>query len=163
MRAVVPFYGVYDFSDHYGLQAQKTMSGFLERMVMKDTFSANPDAYKRASPMHRIHTDAPPFFIIHGTNDSLISVEEARHFSALLRQASKSPVAYAEIPGAQHAFEIFHSIRTSCTDPPETADAVPDTLLGFAISVLGEKTMSPRGPAATINNTEPIRATIKVA
>ena len=63
--------------------------------------------------MHRIHADAPPFFVIHGSHDSLASVEEARHFADLLRRTSLAPVAYAEIPGAQHAFEIFHSLRTT--------------------------------------------------
>ena len=32
-------------------------------------------------------------------------------FAADLRSLSKSPVAYAEIAGAQHAFEIFPSLR----------------------------------------------------
>ena len=41
------------------------------------------------------------------------SVEEARQFAKLLRETSKAPVAYAEIPGAQHAFEVFHSQRTT--------------------------------------------------
>jgi acetyl esterase/lipase len=63
--------------------------------------------------MHRIHAAAPPFFIIHGTHDSLAPVAEARHFADLLRQASSSVVVYAEIPGAQHAFEVFHSLRTA--------------------------------------------------
>ena len=30
----------------------------------------------------------------------------------LLREEAHAPVAYAEIPGAQHAFEVFHSLRT---------------------------------------------------
>ena len=55
----------------------------------------------------------PPFFVIHGSQDSLASVEEARHFAQALQRTSKQPVCYAEIPGAQHAFEIFHSARTS--------------------------------------------------
>ena len=112
VRAAVPFYGVYDFTDHHGLQAQKGIESFLDRVVMKKKLSQEPEAYRRASPMHRIHPDAPPFFIIHGSHDSLASVEEARHFATLLRETSKAPVAYAEIPGAQHAFEIFHSLRT---------------------------------------------------
>ena len=29
-----------------------------------------------------------------------------------LRDVSRSSVVYAELPGAQHAFEIFHSLRT---------------------------------------------------
>ena len=113
LRGCVPFYGVYDFSNHYGLQAQDGMDSFLSRVVMKKSRADDPEAYRRASPMHRIHEDAPPFFIIHGSHDSLASVEEARHFADLLRHKSRSPVAYAEIPGAQHAFEVFHSLRTA--------------------------------------------------
>jgi hypothetical protein len=30
----------------------------------------------------------------------------------MLRAESKNPVAYAELPGAQHAFEVFDSPRT---------------------------------------------------
>ena len=50
--------------------------------------------------------------MIHGANDSLVPVEQARSFVAMLRAESKSPVAYAELPGAQHAFEVFDSPRT---------------------------------------------------
>jgi hypothetical protein len=39
-------------------------------------------------------------------------VEEARRFVATLRAVSRNPVAYAEIPGAQHAFELFPSLRS---------------------------------------------------
>ena len=31
----------------------------------------------------------------------------------LLGKASGEPVCYAEIPGAQHAFEVFHSLRSA--------------------------------------------------
>jgi hypothetical protein len=41
-----------------------------------------------------------------------VSEVQGRLFVGALRWTSKSPVAYAEIPGAQHAFEIFHSLRT---------------------------------------------------
>jgi acetyl esterase/lipase len=113
LRACVPFYGVYDLTNEYGLQAQPGIDSFFGRVVMKKSFAGEPDAFRRASPMHRKHADAPPFFVIHGTHDSLASVEEARHFAKLLRETSKAPVAYAEIPGAQHAFEVFHSRRTT--------------------------------------------------
>lgn len=55
--------------------------------------------------------DAPPFFVLHGADDSLIPVQEARDFVDELRAVSKSPVAYAELPNAQHAFDIFASPR----------------------------------------------------
>jgi acetyl esterase/lipase len=113
VRACVPFYGVYDPAGLYGLHAQHGIESFFERVVMKKSLAEEPEAFRKASPMHRIHAEAPPFFVIHGSHDSLAPVEEARHFAKLLRETSKAPVAYAEIPGAQHAFEVFHSKRTT--------------------------------------------------
>jgi acetyl esterase/lipase len=113
VRACVPFYGIYDFTDEYRLQAYSGLGGFVERTVMKKNQSEDREAFRRASPLHRVHADAPPFFVIHGSHDSLASVEEARHFTDVLRKASHQPAIYAEIPGAQHAFEIFHSLRTT--------------------------------------------------
>ena len=57
--------------------------------------------------------DAPPFFIAHGTEDSVAAVETARRFVAHLRRASPNPVVYAELPHGQHAFDLFHSFRFS--------------------------------------------------
>ena len=51
--------------------------------------------------------------MLHGTNDSLIPVEQARAFSARLRDVSRQPVVYAELPFAQHAFDIFGSARAA--------------------------------------------------
>jgi acetyl esterase/lipase len=110
VQACVPFYGVYDFTDRLGIDAG--IVGFLERMVMKTRIDEDRDAFERASPMSRVRPDAPPFFVVHGSHDSLVPVQTARYFAELLRKTSRSPVAYAEIPFAQHAFEIFHSLRT---------------------------------------------------
>jgi len=109
----VPFYGIYDFANRYDLQAQEGLLDVLEKKVMKKKLEVDLEDFVRASPMHRIHSDAPPMYVIHGDQDSLASVEEARKFVELMRAGSRSPVAYAEIPGAQHAFEIFHSPRCS--------------------------------------------------
>jgi len=56
---------------------------------------------------------APPFFIAHGTKDSLAYVETARRFVRHLRAGSSQPVVYAELPGGQHSFDLFHSLRFS--------------------------------------------------
>jgi acetyl esterase/lipase len=62
------------------------------------------------SPLEADATDAPPFMIIHGKNDSVVPVEYARLLAGKLRRESPSPVIYAELPGAQHAFDRFHTI-----------------------------------------------------
>ena len=53
----------------------------------------------------------PPFFVLHGKQDTLLPVEGARHFVQELRGISRNPVVYAELPGAQHNFDLFHSVR----------------------------------------------------
>ena len=64
-----------------------------------------------SSPLAYDGTGAPPFFLAHGDRDSLIPVEAARLFATKLRAASSNPVVYAELPGAQHGFDRFHSLR----------------------------------------------------
>jgi acetyl esterase/lipase len=87
------------------------MGGFLERVVLKRRVADDPDAYKRASPLRRVHASAPPFMVIHGTHDALAPLIGAQAFAAQLRSVSRAPVVFLELQGAQHAFEIFHSVR----------------------------------------------------
>jgi acetyl esterase/lipase len=64
---------------------------------------SSPEAYVRA--------DAPPFFVAHGDRDTVVLVEDARVFVDRVRRSSSNPVVYAELPGAQHTFDLFDSIR----------------------------------------------------
>lgn len=43
--------------------------------------------------------------------DTVVFVENARLFADKLQSISTKPVMYAELPGAQHAFDLFHSLR----------------------------------------------------
>jgi len=107
----VAFYGVYDFTDRHGIWPDEGLRRLLERRVLKVHLASARDAFEKASPLSRVHPDAPPFFVLHGTHDTLVPVEEARRFCAAFRYAARAPLVYAEIPGAQHAFEIFPSVR----------------------------------------------------
>jgi acetyl esterase/lipase len=49
--------------------------------------------------------------VVHGDQDTLVIVEDARRFVEQLRTTSSNPVAYAELPGAQHGFDLFPSRR----------------------------------------------------
>ncbi len=115
VAACVPFYGIYDFLDRDGAFERQSMKPFLERYVMKVSHDERPEAWEKASPISHVREDAPPFFVIHGTHDTLALVENARTFVDALRRVSRQPVLYAELPGAQHAFEVFHSLRTGHT------------------------------------------------
>ena len=114
VQAAVPFYGVYDFAGSTGLaNAIGMRDAFLGPRVMQTTWTDAPDVYEAASPILRITPDAPDFFVIHGELDSLVAVDQARMFVAELRRTSEQSVVYAELPGAQHAFDVFHSIRSA--------------------------------------------------
>ena len=114
--AAVPYYGVYDFTGRNHVRGKLDEAGmrrFLERSVMKTKLRDDPEGWAKASPLDRITPDAPPFFVIHGHNDTLVPVAEARYFVDKLRATAHEPVVYAELPGAQHAFDVFPSVRTA--------------------------------------------------
>jgi acetyl esterase/lipase len=64
-----------------------------------------------SSPLGYLRADAPPCFLAHGDQDTVMLVDDARRFVGQLRSTSSNPVVYAELPGAQHGFDLFHSIR----------------------------------------------------
>ena len=114
VAAAVPFYGLYDLTPNGAFGADRQIyRRFLEPVVMKTFVAEEPERFKEASPLHHVHDAVPPFFVIHGDRDTLAPVEDARAFVARLREVSQEPVLYAEMHGAQHAFEIFPSVRTA--------------------------------------------------
>jgi acetyl esterase/lipase len=113
VQGCIAFYGVYDFTNRHRQYPNRGLARLLERHVMKEAMASAPGAYDKASPLSRIHPEAPPFFVIHGDRDTLVPVADARHFVTALRETMRAPVLYAEIPGAQHAFEIFPSLRAA--------------------------------------------------
>jgi acetyl esterase/lipase len=110
VAAAVPFYGVYDFVNRHGT-SRADMQPFLESSVFKSKMDADRARWEQASTISHVGPQAPPFFVLHGDNDSLVPVAQARTFVDELRKESTQPVVYAELPGAQHAFEILPSIR----------------------------------------------------
>jgi acetyl esterase/lipase len=110
VKAAVPVYGRYDWFSTEG-SGRPQFIAFLQKFVVKKRFLGNRREYLNASPITRLRSDAPPFFVLHGTDDSIIPVPEAREFVEELRKVSSSPVAYSEIPHAQHAFDFFGSPR----------------------------------------------------
>ena len=105
--AAVPIYGRYDWVSTEGSGREEFLA-LLQKFVVKRPFATDRQLYVDASPICRVRADAPPFFILHGQDDSLIPVREGRRFAEALREVSTSPVVYAEIPHAQHAFDFYY-------------------------------------------------------
>jgi acetyl esterase/lipase len=110
--AVVSVYGLYDWHDRSTPERDRFME-FLERVVVKRSQARNPGVFRAASPMERVHSFAPPFLAVHGSEDGLIPVEEARRFVDRLRSVSESVVAYVELPGVGHGFDLVDGVRTA--------------------------------------------------
>ncbi|MFI6449555.1 alpha/beta hydrolase [Kitasatospora sp. NPDC050543] len=89
-----------------------------------------------SSPSAHVTADAPPFLLVHGDRDTMVPVDIARRFAADLRRVSAGAVVYAELPGAQHAFDLFHSLRF---------EAVVDGVEAFAGWVLSPERL-PESP-----------------
>ena len=115
--ACVPFYGVMDMtgSEEGAGRYGPGLLELLEKSVMKTTLAEHPEIFEAASPTERVRADAPPFFVLQGANDTLVPVDVARTFVAALRAVSRAPVAYAELPLTQHAFDVLASLRCQAT------------------------------------------------
>ena len=84
--------------------------------------------------------DAPPFLVADGDQDTYTPPEGARALVDHLRAVSTNPVVYAELPGAQHSFDLFHSVRF---------ENVIDGIEGFAAWVRSRhRRVELRGPPA---------------
>jgi acetyl esterase/lipase len=109
VQAAAPHYGVYDLTTDDDMHP--LMMPLLEHVVMQRRLADDPELYRAASPTHRVHRGAPPFFVLHGENDAVIPNSQARAFIAALRKAGAPTVSYAELPNAHHAFDTIATLR----------------------------------------------------
>ncbi|MCL6735889.1 alpha/beta hydrolase [Streptomyces neyagawaensis] len=72
-----------------------------------------------SSPALLARPDAPPMLIVHGANDTAVPPASAQAVAAALRQVSRRPVVFVELPYTQHDFDFFASVRSRVT-----ADAI---------------------------------------
>src|SRR5262249_23119478 len=112
--AVVGIYGRYDWEDRSTPERDRFVN-FLERVVIRRSIARHPEVFRDASPIARVHRNAPPFLVIHGSKDSVIPVAQAHSFVERLRGHSHSMVGYLELPGAGHAFDLVDGERAVVT------------------------------------------------
>jgi acetyl esterase/lipase len=117
VRGAMPFYGVLEMTgdESHWRGLGRGLLVLLERRVVQAPYGGNEELYRAMSPFDRITTDAPPFFVVQGRNDTLVDVQVARDFVTRFREVASSPMYYLELPFTQHAFDISASPRTSAT------------------------------------------------
>ena len=112
VQAIITCYGVYDLTNRLGVHGAAFLDRLIGPHVIKAFFDEEPERFHAASPMDHVARAAIPWLVLQGDRDSLTPAPEAREFVRRLREHSQDIVGYAEFPGAQHAFDIYYSLRT---------------------------------------------------
>ena len=114
--AAVPIYGRYDWFNSKG-SGRKEFIAFLQKFVVKKPFAEHRQVYEDASSIRRIRPDAPPFFILHGQDDSIIPVGEGREFADALRGVSTSDRRVCRDPARPARIRLLLRVAARRTTP----------------------------------------------
>jgi acetyl esterase/lipase len=101
----VPMYGIYDMVNRNHTRPDWP---YVDRDVMRGSYDEKPEEFHAVSPLDHVRQDAPPFFVIHGTHDSLVPIAEAEVFVDASERAG-ADVEFARVRGAQHGFDAVSS------------------------------------------------------
>lgn len=107
IAGAVVLYGIANFVDIFEQYPNPIALYLFEELVFKKRYLDNPELYRLSQPLTYLHPKVPPILLVHGENDSLIPIEEARNFLAHLQTAGATRVHLCEIPLAPHAFELM--------------------------------------------------------
>jgi acetyl esterase/lipase len=113
VQAAALLYGVYDLTARND-DGSTRLRDYLRKVLFDADFTEDPATWRAASPVWRLHADAPPMFVVHGDRDEIVSVGQARQFIEAARPLSK--FGYAELPYAHHAFDVVPSARSRATE-----------------------------------------------
>ncbi len=112
VQGCLSFYGVYDLRNVLERWPHRGLELLWRLLIMKQPVETSAEAYKLASPAAHLEIgkpQPPPFFMVHGSYDTLVPLAEATAFKRKLEPLA--PVELVVIPGAQHAFELGVSPR----------------------------------------------------
>lgn len=96
---VVNLYGPTDLSTDFGVNHPAVKS------FMPETFDANPELYKQASPLHHLDAADPPTLTLHGTIDSVVEIEQGDLLDARMKELGIRH-QYDRVEGWSHVFDM---------------------------------------------------------
>ena len=119
IQAVVNWYGVAD------LDIRADDDPFTApALLLGGAIGERPDFVRWASPLYRVHPDAPPFLNVHGTADSLVPFSQSERLAEALR-AQGVRCDLRPVDGAEHCFAGYTDIGGLIE---ECADYLDDVL-----------------------------------
>ena len=103
------------FLDYYTGQHDPSLTNTLRQTLgmpeADDLICQIPEQQRSLFPQFGVDSNWPPTFLLHGTNDTAVPVEESRHIQALLRKAGV-PVTLLEFEGKEHSFDCQPEVET---------------------------------------------------
>jgi dipeptidyl aminopeptidase/acylaminoacyl peptidase len=72
---------------------------------MPETYEANPELYRQASPIHHLDASDPPTLTLHGTIDSVVEIEQGDALDAKLEELGIVH-QYDRVEGWTHVFDM---------------------------------------------------------
>lgn len=106
VRGVISYYGPVDLPEGYAHPPHPDPIG--ARAVLADLLGGTPTtvpaAYRDASPLIHVRTGLPPTLLVYGGHDHVVEARFGREVDRALVTAG-DPVAYVELPWAEHGFD----------------------------------------------------------
>ncbi|HSY18290.1 MAG TPA: alpha/beta hydrolase [Candidatus Acidoferrales bacterium] len=73
--------------------------------MLPKTAAEAPELYRAAAPLTYVRSNSPPFLILHGTADKLVSIDQSRRLVAALEKAGVEH-EFIPVPDAPHSFDL---------------------------------------------------------
>jgi len=117
IQGCISLYGVYEFSEAFNDETLYPAKANLLKIVCGGTPDTKPESYKQITPANWISNGTPPFLLVQGDTDALISVNEAKKFFRDLQAENAQNCAILNLPLVEHAFDIFPTLTAQCIVP----------------------------------------------
>ncbi|MDG2064845.1 MAG: alpha/beta hydrolase [SAR324 cluster bacterium] len=117
IQGCVPFYGVFNFSKPFDERTPFPAKAGVLQMLCGGTPETQPDRYQQITPANWISGKTPPFLLIQGETDALISATETQAFWEVLQAHKVKDSVFLRLPLVEHAFDIFPTLTAQCIVP----------------------------------------------
>ena len=117
IQGCVPFYGVFNFSEPFDERTPFPAKARVLQMLCGGTPETQPDRYQQITPANWISGKTPPFLLIQGETDALISATETQAFWEVLQAHKVKDSVFLRLPLVEHAFDIFPTLTAQCIVP----------------------------------------------
>ncbi|MEO6053732.1 MAG: alpha/beta hydrolase [Chthoniobacterales bacterium] len=123
VQAVVDFSGPTDFRDGTftagvdNIPEQDRLAIMkLAELLFGKPFAGNPELYAQGSPITYVHKDMPPFLVVHGEKDPIVSYQQSKTFVDAMQKAG-APVEFISVANGGHRLHSVVPGQPSAPNP----------------------------------------------